>query len=156
MSINEALMKLEGRWRGTNRLNLSWMPVPIKESPSTAVVTPRIAGQCLEIAYTWEYESTQREGLIIINATPASAESDAAHAVWTDSWHSANVIMMCAGTLDVNGRLNVKGSYSVPEHPDWGWRTEIIPGDDSFRYLMFNVTPDGVEEWAVETEFKRA
>ena len=35
-------------------------------------------------------------------------------------------------------------------------RTEIIPGPDSFRYVMCDVTPDGVEDLAVETEFTRA
>jgi hypothetical protein len=48
------------------------------------------------------------------------------------------------------------GYYSVPNNPDWGWRSEIIPGEDSFRYAMFNVSPEGIEEIAVETDFARA
>lgn len=152
MAIHEKLSKLAGDWKGTNRLNLSWESDPIKESPSTATVKPRAGGTCLEIAYTWEYEGKPREGFIIINGDGKSN----AHAVWTDSWHSANVLMACEGTCGENGTVNVKGTYKVEDHPDWGWRTEIVPTGEGFKYLMFNVSPEGQEEWAVETEFIRA
>ncbi|QYO65500.1 DUF1579 family protein [Leptolyngbya sp. 7M] len=153
MSIHTELQKLAGQWSGTNKLNLSWMPDPIKESASTATVTERVSGQCLEIAYRWEYEGEPQEGLIIING---NGGSNAVNAFWTDSWHSKNVLMACEGSVSENGAVNIKGHYSVPDHPDWGWRTEIIPNGDTFKYLMFNVSPEGVEEWAVETEFARS
>lgn len=152
MSVNENLSKLAGDWSGVNKLNLSWMPDPIRECASTATVSSRVKGQCLEIAYTWEYEGEPQEGLIVLSG---NEKSDAAKAFWTDSWHSKNVLMQCDGVASSNGSVNLKGFYSVPDHPDWGWRTEIIPGDNTFKYLMFNVTPEGVEEWAVEMEFTR-
>lgn len=153
MGVHEKLKPLVGKWSGTNRLNLSWLPDPIFESPSTAEVRLRVGDQCLEIAYTWEYEGRPYEGVILIDG---DAKSDAVGAAWTDSWHSANVLMACTGTVNDSGRVNVSGSYSVPDHPDWGWRMEIVPNGDSFKYLMFNVSPEGEEEWAVETEFTRA
>lgn len=153
MAIDQTLKGLTGNWSGTNRLNLPWLPEPVVESASTATVTERVNGQCLEIAYTWEYEGKPQEGLIILDL---SSDGSKAVAFWTDSWHSANVLMLCEGTAEENGRVNIKGSYSVPDHPDWGWRTEIIPEGDKFKYLMFNVTPEGEEQWAVETEFSRA
>jgi len=43
-----------------------------------------------------------------------------------------------------------RGSYAAPPGPDWGWRTVIeIPDDDSFRMVMYNVSPEGKEELAV-------
>lgn len=153
MSVHERLAALAGNWKGVNRLNLSWTPDPIKESASTASVSLRVGGQCLEIAYTWEYEGKQQEGVIVLCGDDAS---DSITAVWTDSWHSANVLMTCKGTVADSGRVNVKGHYKVEGHPDWGWRTEIVPAGDSFKYLMFNVSPEGAEEWAAETEFTRA
>jgi hypothetical protein len=152
MSVHPHLAALAGEWKGTNRLNLSWLPDPIRESASTAVVVPRAAGQALGIAYTWEYEGQPHEGLILICG---AKDSSIVSATWTDSWHSAHTLMHCAGTVSENGAINVKGSYAVPDHPDWGWRTEIIPSSDTFKYLMFNLTPEGEEEWAVETEFHR-
>ncbi len=152
MSVHTELKKLAGNWSGTNKLNLSWMPDPIKESASTASVKERVSGQCLEIAYTWEYEGEPQEGLIIING----GDSNTVNAFWTDSWHSKNVLMECEGSVSEIGAVDIKGHYSVPDHPDWGWRTKIVPNGDSFKYLMFNVSPEGLEEWSVETEFSRS
>jgi hypothetical protein len=152
MSVNEKLSNLAGDWSGVNKLNLSWMPDPIKECASTATISTRVNGQCLEIAYSWEYEGKPQEGVIVLSG---DAKSDAAKAFWTDSWHSKDVLMQCDGLVRSTGSVDLKGFYSVPDHPDWGWRTEITPGDNTFKYLMFNVSPEGVEEWAVEMEFTR-
>ena len=153
MSVNEKLAALTGQWRGKNRLNMSWEPDPIKESESTAIVSTRAGTTCLEIAYTWMFEGKPQEGFIVISE---DTKSEKANAVWTDSWHSANVLMHCGGTVSSGGSANLKGFYNVEGHPDWGWRTEIIPNGDKFRYLMFNVSPEGHEEWAVEMEFMKA
>ncbi len=151
MSISEPFATLVGDWSGTNRLNLSWMPAPIFESPSTAVVRPRVGGQFVEIAYTWSYEGKPQEGLLLFGIQ----KDGSATAFWTDSWHSANVLMACKGEVTDVGALVLFGSYSVPDHPDWGWRTDVIPKGDGFRYVMYNVSPDGDEELAVETDFVR-
>ncbi|MDM7922793.1 MAG: DUF1579 family protein [Pyrinomonadaceae bacterium] len=153
MSIHPRLAAIAGNWDGTNRLHLPWMPEPLHESPSTAHIRERVGGQCLEIEYTWEYKGKQKEGLLVLCGSP---KVETVSALWTDSWHSANALMMCSGTVDENGHVTVRGSYSVPDHPDWGWRTDIIPGEDSFEYVMYNVSPEGVEELAVETVFSRS
>jgi hypothetical protein len=153
MSVHEKLAVLTGKWTGKNRLNLSWEPDPIKESDSTADVTTRAGDTCIEIAYTWQFEGKQQDGFIVL---AEDANSDKSNAVWTDSWHSANVLMNCSGNVSERGVANLKGYYKVEGHPDWGWRTEIVPNGDKFKYLMFNVTPEGHEEWAVEMEFTRA
>jgi hypothetical protein len=153
MAVHEKLAQLVGSWRGVNRLHAEWLPDPIVESPSTATVESKLGGQALAIEYDWEYEGRRREGFLMIDGEDSST---AVNAVWSDSWHLANQLMMCTGKIDPSGRIDIKGFYSVPDNPDWGWRTEIIPGDDGFRYVMYNVSPDGVEEIAVETDFKRA
>jgi hypothetical protein len=108
--------------------------------------------QFLSIEYTWSFEGDPQEGLFILGCDP---RTDEVQAVWTDSWHSKNVLMLCNGSRNSEGRISVLGHYAVPEHPDWGWRTEIVPGPDSFRYAMYNISPEGVEEIAVETDFER-
>jgi hypothetical protein len=152
MSVNEQFSSLEGNWTGTNRLNLVWLPDPIKESRSAAVVVKRAGGQCLEIAYTWEFEGKHQEGFIIFSCDP---NSDRVEGFWTDSWHSANVLMALEGSRKDDGSLDLLGSYQVPDHPDWGWRTVLSPGEDTFTYQMFNISPEGEEVWAVETVFTR-
>lgn len=153
MSINQDLSDLVGTWKGTNRLHLPWLPEKLKESDSKATVRSKMNGQFLSFDYTWSYEGEPQEGMLILGCDP---KSDAVQAVWTDSWHSKDVLMLCNGTVDDNGRVSVTGHYAVPEHPDWGWRTEITPAGTSFRYVMYNISPEGVEEIAVETDFTRA
>ena len=78
------------------------------------------------------------------------------NATWTDSWHMAHQLMRCEGELVEDGSVSLKGNYKVDGHPDWGWRTQIVPGEDTLRYLMYNVSPEGEEEIAVEMDFSPA
>ena len=153
MGLHKKLTGLVGEWRGTNRLHTPWMPEPLHESESKANVHSKMNDQFLTIEYSWSYQGEPQEGMLILGCDP---KSDAVQAVWTDSWHSKNTLILCNGSIGEDGTVSVTGSYSVPDNPDWGWRTEIIPNDDSFRYAMFNISPDGEEEIAVETEFTRA
>ena len=154
MSLDPKLAGLVGEWKGTNRLHTTWMPVKLHESDSTASVRSKMNGQFLTVEYTWTYESKKEEGLLILGCDP---RSDAVQAVWTDSWHSKDTLMLCNGTIDGDGKISFFGTYATaPGQPDWGWRTEITPGENSFRYAMYNVTPEGEEEIAVETEFTPA
>lgn len=152
MSVNASIAALVGRWEGTNKLYLSPPPDPAIESPSAANVSLKVAGQFLEIAYTWEYEGKPQEGTIVLGC---DTRTDAVQAVWTDSWHLSHKLMLCDGKLKPDGSINVTGSYEVPDNPNWLWRTEIVIGTDAFRYRMFNVSPEGSEELAVDTEFSR-
>jgi len=153
MSLDQKLSGLVGEWKGTNRLHTTWMPVKLHKSDSSAAVRSKMNEQFLTIEYAWAFEGEKQEGLLILGC---DSKSDAVQAVWTDSWHSKDTLMLCNGTIDNDGRISVVGSYAVPEHPDWGWRTEIIPGENSFRYAMYNITPEGEEEIAVETDFTRS
>lgn len=153
MSLDQKLSDIVGSWKGTNRLHVPWMPERLKESESTAVVRSKMNGQFMSIEYTWSFDGEPQEGMLILGSDP---KSDAVQAVWTDSWHSKDVLMLCNGSVAPTGSISVIGSYAVPDHPDWGWRTEITPTNDGFRYAMYNVTPEGAEEIAVETDFARA
>jgi len=153
MAIAQHFLDLAGEWQGTNRLHLSWLPDPLLESRSKATIRTLANGQCIEIVYTWTYEGKPQEDVILLNGDPASP---AVRAVWTDSWHSANVLMICEGEAYPDGRISLKGSYSVPDHPDWGWRTDLFIDDADLNYVMYNISPEGVEELAVETRFFRA
>ena len=153
MSIPEKLSPLVGRWAGRNRLHMAWNPEnPLHESEGTAEVRTRSGDQFLEISYTWVYEGQPKEGVILLGRDD---KSGSVNATWTDSWHLAHQLMQCEGQ-ETDGGISVKGHYKVEGHPDWGWRTEIVPGDDSFRYLMYNVSPDGQEDIAVEMDLSPA
>lgn len=152
MSVSEALGKLVGDWKGSNRLHVPWLEPPANETESNAVVSLKTQGKTLCIEYTWSYEGAPQDGIMLVSQ---DAKSDAVTMILTDSWHLSHAFMESKGTASENGSVNVKGYYSVPDHPDWGWRTEIVPGENEFRFVMYNVSPEGDEEIAVEGDFTR-
>ena len=152
MSVNEDFARLEGSWRGINKLYLPWMPDPLKESDSTMSVSLKANGQFIQFDYTWLYEDEPQEGLMILGCDTKSNE---AQILWTDSWHIRHTFMLADGKVAEDGTVSVKGHYKVPNGPDWGWRIDIISADDAFKLMMFNVSPDGAEEPAVEALYER-
>jgi hypothetical protein len=54
------------------------------------------------------------------------------------------------------GKIDLRGSYEAPPSPDWGWRFVInAPSDIELKLVMYNVSPEGEEELAVEANYKR-
>lgn len=65
-------------------------------------------------------------------------------------------LLISEGAKSENNFVSLKGFYQVPEHPDWGWRKVIeSENSDSFKITMFNVSPEGVEDLAVEAIYER-
>ncbi len=153
MSVHKKLGSLAGEWKGTNELHTPWMPEPLHRSDSTMKVSEQIRGQFLSFEYTWSHEGKPQEGIIIVGW---DGQKNVVKAVWTDSWHMSHNLMNCEGSIGGDGTLSMKGYYAVEGHPDWGWRTDIIPGGDTFKLVMYNVTPEGEEALAVETKYTRA
>ena len=106
MGIDSRLADLVGEWKGTNRLHAPWMPQPLQKSNSTATVRSIMKGQFLSIEYTWTFEDKPQEGMLLLGCDP---KSDAVQAVWTDSWHSKDVLMLCNGARDEAGKVSVLG-----------------------------------------------
>ena len=153
MSIPENFKKLTGRWVGINRLHTVWIEEnPVNESETSASVALAANARFLKIEYDWNYENENQEGLLLIGS---EKDSNAAQAFWIDSWHMRDKFMSCDGKYDGDSIL-MKGFYKVPNHPDWGWRTDIIFSDEnSFNISMYNVSPEGEELLAVEAIYKR-
>ncbi len=151
MTAVEALAISSGSWRGTSVLQDPMNNIADR-SESSATVTPAAAGKFIRIDYTWSYKGESQEGSYLIGVNPKSGEVTA-H--WIDSWHNGTRAMPCLGTL-AEGKISVLGSYPAPPGPDWGWKTEIVPGRDALSIVMYNVWPEGKEELAVEMSFERA
>lgn len=152
MSVPEPFTGLVGSWKGFNRLHVTWMDPPVRETDSTAEISLKTQGRVLGIEYTWSYDEKPQDGIMLVSQDP---KSNVVTMIYTDSWHLGHIFMECKGTVDDSGKIDVKGYYSVPDHPDWGWRTEIIPGDNTFSVNVYNVSPGGEEDIAVESEFTR-
>lgn len=150
MSVPEILHKSIGKWRGINRLHTPWLEEnPVRESPSEAEVMFSAQGKFLKIEYDWVFEDAPQTGLILIGT-----DDDSIKAYWIDSWHLSDKFLLSEG--ENSEKISMKGFYKVPDHPDWGWRTDIeAVGENSLKITMFNVTPEGEESLAVEAEYER-
>lgn len=153
MSIPENLGNLVGNWFGTKTLYLSWVDESPFMSDSNASVAFSAQGKFLKIEYDWIYEGKKQDGLILLGN---DKDSDLIKAFWIDSWHMSDKLLISEGAKSENNFVSLKGFYQVPEHPDWGWRTVIeSENSDSFKITMFNVSPEGVEDLAVEAIYER-
>jgi Protein of unknown function (DUF1579) len=154
VSAPEILEPLLGSWTGTNTLFRSWVEPPEPQevvSPSTAVVERVAGGRFVSIKYTWEVDGAPAEGILLVGHDPKSGEATAA---WADSWHMGHALLLSKGTADARS-INVLGSYAVPPHPDWGWRTEFRPTDGGWEFVMHNISPEGEEYFAVRGLYER-
>ena len=146
------LVKLAGTWQGVNKLWLPPAETPY-ESASVATLTPVIKGKFVRLDYTWAFEGEPQEGCLLFGY---EAEAAGASTVWVDSWHMGDKVMLCRGQLKAEGGLDVRGSYAVPDHPDWGWRIVVEPGEgEVWRMVMYNVSPEGEEFLGVEASYRR-
>ena len=152
MAIPTQLTTLSGKFQGAYQLWLS-PEAPVRESESTATISPNIKGRYSEIRYTWTDQGEPQEGTLIVSP---HTEEKAVSAVWLDSWHTMDGFMIFDGTVQENGGIHVQGTYPAPPGPDWGWEIIIEPPEqDTFRIVMYNVTPDGNRMLAVDVTYNR-
>ena len=154
MNLTEIRNTLIGAWTGDNLLRLSWLTPPDYRSPSNLLVAQVAKGKFLTFTYTWSHEDNDQEGLLMLGY---DERQKVATAAWVDSWHMSSKIMSCQGTIDQKGSIDLRGSYEAPPGPDWGWRIVITaPSEKELQIIMYNCSPDGVEELAVQADYKRA
>lgn len=151
MSVPAILSPLTGQWTGTNRVILA-PGTPADESPTTLTAALTARGKFLTLAYTWAFQGEPHEGLLVLGEDPATGVVNAS---WVDSFHTGDSFMTCQGGADAGG-VTVKGSYTVPDHPAWGWQIAIQPQtSDAFALIMHNITPDGQHYLAVDAAYTR-
>jgi hypothetical protein len=151
MSGFDSLLRLAGAWKGTYRLRVTSRAE--EQSPSAALAVPVIGSRFFRIDYTWATQGEPQAGSLLFGC---EAKGGVATAAWIDSWHMGDKIMICRGRVKPSGVIDVFGTYAVPAHHDWGWRTLIVPGTRSFRLKMYDVSPRGKEEPAVDVKYARA
>ena len=152
MNALDKLIACAGNWRGSNRLQDPLTNAP-EDSPATASVTALLDGRFVRLDYTWGYQGKSQEGSLLIGYEP---KTGMASAYWIDTWHMGRQVMAAEGSISQSGEISVLGSFAVPPGPDWGWRTVITPDDgQELQITMFNISPEGLEELAVEASYSR-
>lgn len=152
MSAPAILINHLGFWTGHNQLWLDPEGEP-ETSASTAALSFTARENFVIFAYTWGYRDQTQEGLLLLSQ---NSQDDSVKAVWIDSWHMGDQFMVCQGPVDDKGLISLRGSYSAPPGPDWGWRMVVdTSAFAELRLKMFNITPEGQEMLAVEAIYKR-
>jgi len=153
MNLSELQNNLLGNWVGSNLLRLSWLTPSDYHSPSLLSVKHVAKGKFLTFTYTWSHEDVSQEGVILLGY---DAKQELATAAWVDSWHMSSKIMACEGAIDPQGAISIRGSYEALPGPDWGWRIAITPkSGKELQLVMYNISPEGVEDLAVQADYKR-
>jgi len=152
MSALEGLIACAGTWQGTSTLEDPHNGIA-EESASSATVTPVLDGRFVRIDYAWSYGGKPQEGSLLLGW---QKKTETATGHWIDSFHNGDKVMACSGTAPVDGTLSVRGAYAAPPGPDWGWRIDVTPGEETLRIVHYNVWPEGKEELAVDSTYTRA
>ncbi|HQU82258.1 MAG TPA: DUF1579 family protein [Pyrinomonadaceae bacterium] len=153
MEVPANFSKFIGNWSGNYKLYLGLEPDSIFESKTNALVDFTAKGCFLKIEYDWFYQEKPHEGLILLGK---DKDSQKFIAFWIDSFHLSDKYMVSEGGFDANENISIKGSYSVPGYPDWGWKTVFDFSDEqSLKIIMYNISPEGIEELAVEAVYHK-
>lgn len=150
--MHKNLGALAGNWAGMTK---TWFEPGIiaDESPMQGNIRPILDGRFL----FHEYQGSLSGNAFVGTATIGfDIPNNQIQCAWIDSFHMGTGILLSEGQITDHG-FSVLGSYGGPDFPEpWGWRTvyELID-PDNLVITAYNISPEGQEDKATETIYKR-
>jgi len=151
--IHKQLNDLQGQWKGTTK---TWFDPSVlaDESSAEGNIVPLFDGRFVLHEYRSSLQGQPFEGRMELGY---HMKENKFQMSWMDTFHMGTGIMLCEGEAS-NGNFSVMGNYSTggDDPQTWGWRTTIEKIDDnSITIRAYNITPEGEESLATETNYQR-
>lgn len=151
--IHILLESLTGSWKGETK---TWFEPNIlaDQSPMTAKAKMVLESSFLVLEYAGKIDSKPFEGVYTCGY---DIPNQIFQVSWIDSFHMGTGMMLLTGAA-TNNSFNVKGTYTSPHMPEpWGWRIRFeLTENDELHIISYNISPEGQEDLATETIFKRS
>jgi hypothetical protein len=150
--VHRQLQSLIGNWEGTTK---TWFEPDVlaDESAMKGSIKAILGGAFLLHEYKGSLDGKPFDGIAIYGF---DIPNNTFQSAWIDSFHMGTGIMLSNGSPTANG-FSVLGTYSVPEYPaPWNWRTTAeLTDPDTLVITAYNISPEGQEDKATETIYKR-
>lgn len=135
---------LVGTWTGVNHLFMDPTGPP-DDSPCPSTFRLTLGGKVAVHEYEWSHSGEAQEGMAML-----SGGADHFQLAWSDTFHTSGSIMFLEGEPGQK-EIDVRGTYDVPDSKQpWGWRIQYARRESGLVVKMWNITPDGEEQRAVE------
>ncbi len=145
------LQALAGHYQGTTKTFLDPNSPP-DESQDRLYIEPILGGRWLRMQWFGHCMNKPRSGELTLGY---HIDADSYELTWVDSFHTGSAIQWHTGAARKDGPITVLGSYAAGKER-WGWRKEFHPTADGIRMRATNISPDGTEYPAIETDWTRA
>ena len=150
--VHKQLQSLTGTWEGATK---TWFEphVIADESPMKGTIRSILGGRFLMHEYQGSLSGEAFEGIAFYGFDVPNNKFQSA---WIDSFHMGTGMMLSEGKPTETG-FSVLGSYGGPDIPvPWGWRTVFqLNEPNQLTITAFNISPEGREDRATETIYRR-
>ena len=128
------------RWEGEGELWLDPKGNEVTTYPCSITVDDGV------VRYRWTYEGKSHDGSLTLRDGGAD---------FTDTWHCPTA-MACDSLAGSWALVDVAGTYTAGDSPEWGWQTTLsLRPTGELVLQMTNVTPWGEHGRAVRMVCKR-